>query len=62
MSLHRFDLDDAAKEARDRLEAGTLHPASLMGELLFWLIVIVGTGVGIYAVLVLSDLYFGLPL
>ena len=58
MSLHRFDLDDAAKEALDRKVAQAMGPASLVLGLLFWLVVVVGTTVLIYAALVLSNLYF----
>ena len=43
MSLHRFDLDDAAKEANDRREATKFRPASLLLELLFWAITAAGT-------------------
>ena len=54
MTLHRFDLDDAAKEARDAADAQNLRPASLMSELLFWLVTFVGTALVIYVLLFLS--------
>ena len=54
MTLHRFDLDDAAKEARDAAEAETLRPASLLTELLFWLFTFIGTALVVYVVLFLS--------
>ena len=55
MSMHRFDLEEASQEASDRLEAESLKPVSLLEDLLFWLVVVVGTAVGLYATLVLSE-------
>lgn len=53
--MHRFDLEEASQEARDRLEAESLQPVSLLEDLLFWLVVVVATAVGLYATLVLSE-------
>lgn len=59
MSLHRFDLEDPAKEARDRLEADSLHPTTIAQELAAWAAIALGSGCVIAVVLALAGYFVG---
>ena len=54
MSLHRFDLDEPDRVAQDQLEAESMRPVGLLGDLLFWLIALLGTALVFYLVMILT--------